>query len=70
MHVKSPSAIWRRAYRESGLTLQAWCEQAGITKEQMKYWMYKRKKVQSSDSSSVSRVGYVPVYGGYCSTDG
>lgn len=28
-----------KSYRESGLTLQAWCGQEGISKEQMKYWM-------------------------------
>lgn len=29
-----------KAYRESGLTLQVWCDQGGIATEQMKYWMW------------------------------
>jgi hypothetical protein len=51
-----------KAYRESRLTLQAWCDQEGVAKEQMKYWMYKRKKGQTSRSSSVSPIGFVPVH--------
>lgn len=47
-----------KAYRESGLTLQAWCDQEGIAKEQMKYRMYKRKKVQSP----VPPTSFVPIH--------
>lgn len=47
------------AYRESGLTLQAWCDREGVSKEHMKYWMYKRKAARQTRRPSAT---FVPVH--------
>jgi hypothetical protein len=47
------------AYRESRLTLQAWCDREGVSKERMKYWMYKRKAASQTRRSSAS---FVPIH--------
>lgn len=48
-----------QAYRKSGLTLQAWCDREGISKERMKYWMYRRKAGSQPRRPSAA---FVPVH--------
>lgn len=47
------------AYRESGLTLQVWCDREGVSKDRMKYWMYKRKVDRQPHRPSAT---FVPVH--------
>ncbi|WP_440131279.1 IS66 family insertion sequence element accessory protein TnpA [Paenibacillus xylanexedens] len=35
-------------YRASGLTVKAWCSANHCSVEQLKYWLYKIKRVSSS----------------------
>jgi len=47
-------------YRASGLTMSAWCAAHHITKDQLKYWLYKRKE-SSTPSKSSSHNGWVSI---------
>lgn len=39
-------------YRASGLTMSAWCAAHHITKDQLKYWLYKRRESSTPPESS------------------
>ncbi|PZN12862.1 MAG: IS66 family insertion sequence hypothetical protein [Proteobacteria bacterium] len=47
-------------YRASGLTMSAWCAANHCTIDQLKYWLYKAKKLPPSPSSP-SPTRWVPL---------
>ncbi|WP_084134518.1 IS66 family insertion sequence element accessory protein TnpA [Paenibacillus harenae] len=51
------------AYRASGLTMKAWCSANHCSVEQLKYWLYKIKRVSSSTTPDLktSPVQFVPL---------
>jgi hypothetical protein len=51
------------AYRASGLTMKAWCYANHCSVEQLKYWLYKIKRVSSSATPDpkTSPVQFVPL---------
>jgi len=40
------------AYRTSGQTMKAWCAEQGIKVDQLKYWLYKRKRGVRAEASA------------------
>ncbi|GFN33181.1 IS66 family insertion sequence element accessory protein TnpA [Paenibacillus xylaniclasticus] len=46
-------------YQASGLTLKAWCAAHDCTVDQMKYWLYKSKK--SDSSTPVPAARFIPL---------
>lgn len=49
------------AYRASGLAMKAWCTANQCSVEQLKYWLYKIKRVSSSATPDPSPVQFVPL---------
>lgn len=51
------------AYRTSGLTMKAWCTANQCSVEQLKYWLYKMKRVSSSvaPDPKTSPIQFVPL---------
>lgn len=51
------------AYRASGLTMKAWCSANHCSVEQLKYWLYKIKRVSFSATPDpkTSPVQFVPL---------
>jgi len=51
------------AYRASGLTMKAWCSANHCSIEQLKYWLYKIKRVSTSTTPDpkTSPVQFVPL---------
>lgn len=49
-------------YRNSGLTMKAWCEQHGIKMDQLKYWLYKRKRpTHETGAQAGNRSPWIPL---------
>jgi hypothetical protein len=47
-------------YKSSGLTMAAWCATNHFTKDQLKYWLYKSKKI-TSGPPSIPSTRFIPL---------
>lgn len=48
------------AYKQSGQTMKAWCHEQGVTVDQLKYWLKKRKP-RTREPESSTPAAFVPL---------